>query len=111
MIEQKQKHPKLKWSRVPVILTSNKLPKVMREPKQFQNEADYEFRERHHNFRAFMSRCKLTEIQKSHKNNEQFPYTADELAWYMQHLCNTMEPIIEDESLSDQSEEFILPKR
>ena len=54
---------------------------------------------------AMRTRCKLTEIKRSHKKNEHFPYTADELALYMQHLCNTMEPIIEDEYLSDHSDE------
>ena len=40
------RHPKEKWKGVPVILTSNKLPSVMREPKQYMNEEDYKFRER-----------------------------------------------------------------
>ena len=44
-----------------------------------------------------MSRCKLTEIQTSHKNCERFPYSADELALYMQHLCDIMEPVVEEE--------------
>ena len=95
-----------------MILTSNKLPAVMREPKQYMNEEDYKFRERCHNFRAFMSRCKLTEIKTSHRNSEQFPYTADQLALYMQHLCDTMEPVEEEEylDLNDQSDdEFQMP--
>jgi len=70
MVEQKCRHPKEKWRGVPVILTSNKLPAVMREPKQYMNEEDYKFRERQHNYKAFMSRCKLTEIQTSHRNSE-----------------------------------------
>ena len=82
------RHPKEKWRGVPVILTTNKLPPVMREPRPYQNEESYHFRERYNNYMAFMTRCKLTQINKSHKNNEAFPYTAEQLALYMQHLCN-----------------------
>ena len=79
----------------------------MREPKKFPNEEDHDFRERHHNYRAFMTRCKLTEIKKSHHNNEQFPYTADELALYMQYLCDSLEPIVEEIYQSEISDEQI----
>ena len=90
-----------------MILTSNKLPSVMREPKQQMNEDEYKFRERCHNFRAFMSRCKLTEMRTSHRNKERFPYRVDQLALYMLHLCNTMEPIVEEEyeNFTNQDEE------
>ena len=42
---------------------------------------------------------------KSHRNSEPFPYTAEELAQYMQLLCNTMKPIVEDSIMSDEIEE------
>ena len=32
MVEQKCRHPKVKWRGVPVILTTNELPTVMRKP-------------------------------------------------------------------------------
>ena len=79
----------------------------MREPQRRNDEEDYQYTERRNNFKAFMSRCKLTEIKTSHQNNEEFPYTANQLAVYMNHLCNTMDPIIEDEVLSELEEEPI----
>ena len=69
----------------------------MREPFKKDKEEDYEFRERYNNYMAFMTRCRQTQINESHRNNEKFPYTADELALYMHNLCNNMEPISEDE--------------
>ena len=98
---------------MPVILTSNKLPAVMREPRQFPNEEEYKFRERVHNYKAFLARCKLSEIRTSHRNSEQFPYSADQLALYMKYLCDTMNPIVEEEydDFSDDDEEkyFVPP--
>jgi len=110
MVEQKCRHPKEKWRGVPVILTTNKLPSVMREPKQYKNEEDYSFRERKNNYMAFMSRCRLTQINCSHRNSDEFPYDHNDLALYMQHLCNTIDPKIEEEYVSDKSEEFVAPK-
>jgi hypothetical protein len=60
MVENKCKNPKTKWKEVPVILTTNKLPSVMREPKRFANEEEYSYIERMNNFKAFMTRCKIT---------------------------------------------------
>jgi len=97
MIEVKCKNPKEKWKGVPVILTTNVLPSVMRPPKRFNDEEDYKFRERRNNHIAFMTRCRLTEITKSHRNLDVFPYDEDELALYMKHLCDTMNPEIEEE--------------
>ena len=77
----------------------------MREPRPYPNEENYKYRERYNNFIAFMTRCRLTQINNSYKNNDKFPYTAGDLALYMQHLCNTMDPIIEDEYQSDHSVE------
>ena len=83
MVEQKQRNPREKWRGVPVILTTNNLPEVMRDPKRKPEEEDYEFYERKDNFGAFKSRCRLTRLERYHRNAEQFPYTADQLALYM----------------------------
>ena len=48
----------------------------MREPKKFPNEEDYSYLERYYNYKAFLARCRTTQIKQSHKNNEQFPYSA-----------------------------------
>ena len=88
-------------------MTTNELPFVMREPKKRDQEEDYKFTERKNSFMAMMTRCKLTEIKKSHKNKDIFPYNSDQLALYMQHLCNAIQPIVEDEYIDDQSEEQI----
>ena len=54
-----------------------------------------------------MTRCKITKIERSHRNNEQFPYTAEQLGQYLQLLCNKVKPIIEDEMLSEKSVEIL----
>jgi len=77
MVEQKCRHPKEKWSGVPVILTTNKVPKVMRLPQRQKEEKDYEYQERWNNYMAFMTRCRMTQINHSHKNSDEFPYDAD----------------------------------
>ena len=87
------------------LMTTNQLPGVMREPRRRDNEEDFQYFERRNNYMAMVTRCKLTEIKKSHKNKERFPYTADQLALYMQHLCNVIQPIIEDEYVDNQAEE------
>ena len=56
---------------------------------------------------AFMTRCKLHQMNKSHRNSARFPYNAEELAIYMHHLINTMKPVVEEEYHSDSSEEII----
>ena len=38
MIEQKMRNPKKQWIRVPVIMTMNILPSVLREPKPKKDE-------------------------------------------------------------------------
>ena len=49
-----------------------------------------------------MSRCKLTEVKQSHSNSEFFPYTADQLAIYMNYLCEQREaPEQEPSEISD----------
>ena len=105
MTERKSRDPKPRWKGVPMIMTTNELPFVMREPRKRNQELDYKFTERKNSYMAMMTRCKLTEIKTSHKNNEHFPYTADQLALYMQHLCNLIHPIVEDEYISDHEEE------
>ena len=43
----------------------------------------------------------------SHANRDKFPYTAEDLARYMHHIINNMNPLIEDEYLSESSEEIV----
>ena len=54
---------------------------------------------------AFMTRCKLHQMNNSHRNKEKFPYNSDELARYMHYLINNMKPVVEDEYQTDSSEE------
>ena len=83
MTECKGRDPRPRWSGVPVIMTTNELPSVMREPKRKDDEEDYQYKERRNTYMAMRTRCKYTEINKSHKNNDRFPYNADQLALYM----------------------------
>jgi hypothetical protein len=92
------------WENVPVIMTTNKLPKVMREPKPFKGEEEYENIERYNNYMAFMTRCRLHLMKRSHKNAAKFPYTAEELAIYMKYLCNKICPAVDEVYISDSSE-------
>ena len=107
VVEQKHRHPKEQWRNVPVIMTTNSLPPVMRKPVGRKDEKDYELRERYNNYMAFMTRCKIHEMKDSHRNQEKFPYSAEDLAIYMHHLINKICPVIDEEYLSDSSEEII----
>ena len=102
MVEQKQKNPRVKWKGVPVIFTANSMPPVMREPKKKDNEEKHEFQERWNNYMAFKTRCRQILVTDSHSNREQFPYSTEELALYMQHLCNLMDPIDDPKIVVDE---------
>ena len=54
-----------------------------------------------HDFNAMMSRCKLTELTVTHANSDDFPYTSDELALYMLHICQQLD--VEEEIQSQIS--------
>ncbi len=82
------KHPQERWKGVPVIMTTNRLPSVLREPKRKDSEEEYVFTERNHDYMAFMSRCKLTQMTVSHKNKEVFPYSTDDLAMFMKYYIS-----------------------
>ena len=88
MVESKRMHPRERWRGVPVILTTNKLPAVMREPRPYPNEEEYHYRERYNNYMAFMTRCKLHRMETSHNNVESFPYNAKDLAIYMDYVMD-----------------------
>jgi hypothetical protein len=112
MVEQKMRNPKQRWRGVPVILTANNLPPVMKEPTQGPDEEVWHFSQRKYNYGAFKSRCKITKMERSHSNTDRFPYTAEQLALYMQHLCNRMEPVVEEEVFSEASvEQLVFEKR
>ena len=87
MLEQKQKNPKMKWKNVPFIITTNALPPVLVPPTKGNNENQTQFENRLLDHGAMMSRCKLTHLKIPHSNSDVFPYTSDELAIYMKHLC------------------------
>ena len=76
---------------VPFIMTANKLPSVMIEPKLRKGENEWDFRDRYNNYMAFMTRCKIHRMEKSHANRDQFPYNAKELAIYMDHIMDTLD--------------------
>lgn len=77
------RHPRTRFIGVPIIMTSNRLPKVLREPKEKPGEEAYEFKERENDYGALKSRCKLVHLEKTHSNREKFPYIAEELGIYM----------------------------
>ena len=102
----KQRHPGLMFKGVPFIFTTNKLPAVMKEPIKKPNEDEWEYKDRYNNYMAFMTRCRIHRIDQSHRNTERFPYTTEELAIYMDHICNIMKPVTEDDEVKDQSPEL-----
>ena len=51
--ENKMEHPVEKWKGVPIILTSNNLPKVMRPQVICQNEDEYAYAARCNDYAAF----------------------------------------------------------
>ena len=54
VLENKMKHPKVKWRGVPIVLTSNGLPSVMYKPTEpKQGEDFYHFRNRVNNYEGF----------------------------------------------------------
>ena len=97
----------MRWKGVPIILTTNVLPSIMREPKRRANEEDYEYQDRCNNFKAFQARCRQTRVERSHQNSDQFPYTIEQLALYMQHLCDVLEPKHEEDPVEEAVEEQI----
>ena len=55
-------HPVEKWKGVPIILTSNNLPRVMRPQIIGPNEDEYAYTARCNDHAAFMSRVKLVKM-------------------------------------------------
>jgi len=78
---------------VPFIFTTNKLPAVMKEPIRKKDEGEWEFKDRYNNYMAFMTRCRITRMDTPHRNTERFPYNTEELAIYMNHICDKMKPV------------------
>ena len=95
VVETKHRSPREMFRGVPFILTANKLPQVMVEPKPRKDESEYEYRDRYNNFMAFMTRCKLHRMENSHPNSARFPYNAKELAIYMNYVMDKMDPEVE----------------
>ena len=73
----------------------------MRKPIMKLNEEEYAFRDRYNNYMAFMTRCKIHQMNISHKNQARFPYNAEELAIYMHYLLDHMKPVVEEEYMSN----------
>ena len=82
----------MKWKNVPFMITANCLPPVLIPPVKGPNETEISFKNRKHDHEAMMTRIKMTEVKQSHPNSTPFPYTADELAIYMNYLCEQYEP-------------------
>ena len=101
MIEEKHRNPATRFKKVPVIMTTNKLPSVMREPKPKPGEDEDDFKARYDNFMAFRTRCKIHRMQVSHRNQEKFPYTKDDLAIYMDDIMDKMSPIQKDKPVDE----------
>ena len=60
VLEAKNRHPKMRWKGVPIILTSNVLPSVMHEPRAMRADEElYQYNNRVNNFNAFKSRTNL----------------------------------------------------
>ena len=86
------KHPKVFWRGVPFILTSNKLPTVFREPKKKNDEDVWDWNARFDNFKALVTRCRIHQMTNSKRNYDKFPYTSEDLAVYMNYVCDQMRP-------------------
>ena len=80
----------------PFIITTNSLPPVLVEPIKQYNETDIAFANRQLDYGAMISRIKLSYMKHSHLNSDAFPYTSDELAIYMLHLCVQLDAPSED---------------
>ena len=97
IVEQKQKHPKEFFKGVPFILTANKLPSVLREPLKKDGEDLWSWNERFDNYKTLMTRSRVHEMRQSKKVWQKFPYTAKQLAIYMNHICDSIRPEIDSE--------------
>ena len=82
---------------VPFIFTTNKLPTVMKEPKKKKDEDDWDFRERYNNYMAFKTRCKTHHMNRSFRNTDRFPYNTEELAIYMNYVCDKIQNVGQNE--------------
>ena len=101
MVERKNRDPRLRWMKTPFIITTNSLPSVLEKPVKGHNETDISFKNRKYDHDAIMTRVKMTETFQTHPNSSPFPYTADELALFMHHLCQENED--QDDAQSDIS--------
>jgi len=63
VVETKHRDPRVMFKDCPFIFTTNKLPKVMIEPKPRKNEDEWDFRDRYNNYMAFMTRCKFHRME------------------------------------------------
>ena len=88
VVENKQGHPVDRWTDTIVLLTANKLPKPFYEPKRYKGEDDWDFQARYDTHMALKSRCGVHYMPKGHSRNEKFPYTADDLARYMDYILD-----------------------
>ena len=52
-----------------------------------------------------MARMKIVKFTDSHKNIEKFPYNADDLALYMQHVIDRIDNEQDIENLSSSDDE------
>ena len=74
--ENKHKNARKKWEKVPIIVTSNKLPYILTEAANKKEED-------HYDYVAFQARIKFHKLTKSFKNRDCFPCNVFDLARYM----------------------------
>lgn len=84
----------MRWKDVPIIITSNSLPDVVK-PKGKNDEGYYDYR-------AFATRIKYHKLTESYKNTSKFPYTVEDLA---AHLSDLVESYNENEFIEDDEDE------
>jgi len=69
----------------------------MREPVKRDHEELWSWNERYDNYKALVTRCRIHEMRNSKRNVDKFPYTAEELAIYMDYICDEIRPESEDD--------------
>ena len=74
----------MRWERVSILLISNILPSVMqRRHSKREDETVDEFKNQVANYEAFHSRIKVFTMDIPSSTDDDFPYTEEDLAFYM----------------------------
>ena len=102
--ENKHCHPTTKWRGVPMIMTSNRLPPAFRKPQKRKDEDEYDYQDRLTTYHALMTRCAVFQMTESHYLEEEFPYTHEDLARYMDYILDKIAGDNEDEAPVQQQQ-------